>query len=145
MNNQEQENSLRPSSRKSINYFVVSGKVVIKPVFKEARGHIFAKSRLKIYASSSTFAYVDIYGFGDMAKAMNLTCRLGNTVLVEARLTNKIYVDKKGTKKARMYFLVDNIETIVVKQAEEVNIEDELQILDDLDPYNYMGDSFGIK
>lgn len=145
MNNQKQETSLKLSSPKSINYFAVCGRVVIKPVFKEERGHVFAKSRLKIYTSATSCAYVDVYGFGDVANEMNLACQLGNTVLVECHLTNKIYVNKKGIKKARMLFIVDKIDSLIVKPIKEVNVEEELEILDELDPYNYLGDSFGIK
>ena len=72
---------------------------------------------------------------------MNLICKLGNLVYVEAHLTNKQYVNKKGQLKAKMYFMVDSIEYIgitarmTLKEAEE-----QLEIIDELDPHNYLNE-----
>lgn len=143
MKNQEQEISSKRLLMKSINFFVVSGKVCCECEFKKSHNRLFARARLKIRAyTGKSYAYVDIFGFGDIAQAMNLTCRLGNIVYVEAHLTNKIYVNKKGEKKAKMYFMVDNIEILKAAKNPVRDSNDLLTIMDDLDPFNYLGEEF---
>lgn len=137
MKKAKQETSLKHSLRKSINYFVCSGLVINTCELKKTRKHLFARTRLKIRSYSGTSAYSDFYAFDDIAKEMNLLCQIGDVVLIVCHLTNKIYVNKKGEKKAKVYFMVDDIERITKTNKKNLAKSDVLEILDELDPANY--------
>lgn len=143
MKNQKQDTSSKLLLKRSINLFIVTGMICTKCEFRTSKypKRLFARARMKIRSSTGSFAYVDVFGFGDIAQEMNLVCNLGNTVYVEAHLTNKRYVDKKGKAKAKMYFMVDKIDRLTVSLKNQ-ELEDTLEILDTLDPANYIVDEF---
>lgn len=143
MKSLKQDTSSKLLLKRSINLFVVTGMICEKCEFKTSKHpkRLFARARLKIRSQTGSFAYVDVFGFGDRAQEMNLCCKLGNTVYVEAHLTNKRYVDKKGKAKAKMYFMVDKIERLTISSKKQ-DPEDILEILDTLDPANYLVDEY---
>lgn len=144
MKSQKQDTSSKLLLKRSINLFIVTGMICEKCEFRRTSKYpkrLFARARMKIRSSTGSFAYVDVFGFGDIAQEMNLVCLLGNTVYVEAHLTNKRYVDKKGKAKAKMYFMVDKIDRLTVSPKNQ-ELEDTLEILDTLDPANYIVDEF---
>ena len=131
--------------KRSLNFFAVCGRVVKKISFKKSPSHkrLFACTRLRLRSQTGTrYTYVDLYAFGDTAKEMNLVCSLGNVVYAECHITNKIYANKKGQTKAKMYFMVDRIDLVCLNGA-KVNIDEieaKLEILSDLDPSTYIDD-----
>lgn len=127
--------------RGSVNFFAVTGIVCTKCEFKKSTAkRLYARVRIKIKSHTGTHdEYVDLFGFGDIAQEMNLVCRLGNLIYVEAHLTNKQYVNKKGQLKAKMYFMVDLVEMKGITCQDSLKEADEaLEILDELDPHNYL-------
>lgn len=138
MKSQKQETSSKLSLEKSINCFVVTGEVCCNCEFRMAYKRLFARTRIKFMANTNaSYGYVDIFGFGPNAKVMNLICHLGNKIYVEAHLSNKIYLTKKGIKKAKMYFIADNIK-LLAESTGAPDAEEQLEIMDELDPINYL-------
>lgn len=144
MTNQKQDNSLKRSFQKSINLLVITGVCCDKCEFKKPRRtkRLYARTRLKTRTKTGAVAYLDIFGFGTIAKQMNLICSIGTMIYVEATLNNKRYVDKKGRAKAKMYFMANYIERLIIgKQDEQQLPEDIIEIIDELDPSTWITDS----
>lgn len=123
-----------------INNFTFLGEVVTPCSIARTRTNaLYAQVRLR----SEDDVYVDLHAFGDVAKALELACKVGNTILVHCRLTQKQYTKKSGVRRAKSYWIIAKPEDIyLVKKAKKIIIsaEEQLDIIDELDPATYHND-----
>lgn len=122
---------------KGFTFLQASGVVCASLELKKSarKGYLCAKTRIKTQSDY----LLDLYGYGEIAQQMNLVCKLGYYILIEAHLVNKKYVNKKGIAKAKMYFIVDHIEMVGIPKEAQINDLDAItEILDDIDPINYI-------
>lgn len=128
---------MRRSLTQDINLVILSGLVVTHVKLRKHK-RLTAFTRLRI-RSNGQLAYVDIVGFEKIANQMNLLCQIGDVVYVEGFIHCKVYENKKGEKKCKLYFVVTYIDRLIVStnNAEE-ELEDGMKIITDIDPTNYL-------
>ena len=127
------------------NFNCIIGRVCTYLEIKSNSNNVLcAKTRLRFRNSKKQpMMYIDLYGFNDMAKQMQLTCLYGNLVYVEYTLTEREYLtDKKRIKKLKIYFVITKIDVISkgTPLMEENDLRATLHIINELDPKTYLDD-----
>lgn len=130
------------NKKRSVNFIMLSGRVVIPSKMRKYKKKNISKTRLRIkQGNSDNYAYVDLVGFEDIALKMNLVCQIGNIVLVYAHLFNAIRTNKKGEIEGKVNFLVDGIELVSkseTKLTKQELEESTLKLIDELNPEEYL-------
>lgn len=133
----------------SANIFIFTGIVVVPPKFQETtQKRLRTQVRIKLVSNRynmTRFAYVEVTGYGEMAKALNLCCELGNSVYCEAHLINRFKYerDESGVvrTKAIYEFVADVIKRVgVPTERKEMPDEKLVDVIRHLDPITYLNE-----